>query len=40
VPHRVIYKDSGEIKTVPLGYWRNFLKPSLKAEIASEGVLA
>mmetsp|Transcript_9955 Transcript_9955/g.27090 ORF Transcript_9955/g.27090 Transcript_9955/m.27090 type:complete len:192 (+) Transcript_9955:49-624(+) len=37
---KVIYKQSGEIKTVPLGYWRNFLKPSLQAEIASESVLA
>jgi ribosomal protein L9 len=36
---RVIYKNSGEIKMVPVGYWRNFLKPSLQAEIVSEGVL-
>ncbi|KAG2430512.1 hypothetical protein HXX76_010035 [Chlamydomonas incerta] len=29
----------GEIKTVPVGYWRNFLLPNGMAKIASEGIL-
>lgn len=29
----------GEIKSVPVGYWRNFLLPNGLAKIASEGIL-
>jgi large subunit ribosomal protein L9 len=30
----------GDIKAVPLGFWRNFLLPKKQAEIASEQILA
>jgi hypothetical protein len=30
----------GDIKAVPLGYWRNYLLPKKQAEIASEQILA
>lgn len=29
----------GEIRKVPVGYWRNFLLPNGMAKIASEGIL-
>lgn len=29
----------GEIKTVPVGYWRNYLLPNGIAKIASESIL-
>jgi hypothetical protein len=29
----------GEIKQVPLGYWRNFLLPNNRAQLASDTVL-
>ena len=30
---------TGEIRVVPVGYWRNFLLPNGRAQIASEAVL-
>lgn len=40
----LLTKDSelgkaGQLKTVPVGYWRNFLKPQGLAVFASEGIL-
>lgn len=32
--------SAGEIRSVPVGYWRNFLLPNNRADIASEAVLA
>uniref|UniRef100_A0A7R9YSE6 Large ribosomal subunit protein bL9c n=1 Tax=Chlamydomonas euryale TaxID=1486919 RepID=A0A7R9YSE6_9CHLO len=31
--------EEGEIRNVPLGYWRNFLKPSGVAKIADDSIL-
>lgn len=29
----------GQLLTVPIGYWRNFLQPQNKAKIANEAIL-
>ncbi len=31
--------SEGEIKQVPVGYWRNFLLPNARAELATSAVL-
>ncbi len=29
----------GELMSVPLGYWRNYLAPQRLAKVASEGIM-